>query len=272
MRAFAPIILAACAQAVSIPNVLRPRDDLDNTWFTCPSTNIETCGTETGSNTCCFESPGGIINQAQFWDYLPSSGSSENFTLAGIYPYACNGTAQEYCDESLFINSSSPGWIVGTEYGDTITLEDMETYWKNNKGSDEELWAEDFNKHGTCIRTNRPSCWGENFMTDEHIYTYYQIALNLYHEYPTFQFLSDAGIVPSLTTTYTSAQISEALSSNNDGHSVYYRCDDTDALVEVGYFHHFIGPLVVSDYVKIDSLFKTNCPSTGIRFVPKYQL
>ncbi|GEQ68144.1 hypothetical protein JCM33374_g1811 [Metschnikowia sp. JCM 33374] len=268
MKTFTPLILAISAQAARLPGFLGPRDE-DNTWFTCPASIPETCTSSSISNTCCFESQNGVIVQTQYWDYKPSTGPVEEFTLRGLWPYQCDGTSVQYCDNSLNVNTDDVETIVGTQFDDQDLLDDMKKYWTSNDLTGSSLWAYEYNKHGSCIGTEHPQCWGDNFEPNENIYEYFRKAVALYASYPTFQYLKSAQIVPSSTQTYTYDQILEAIKSNVNGIVPLIKCDSNGALHQVGYYHHFIGPLIVQDYIQIDSLATTNCPSTGIKFLPK---
>ncbi len=37
------------------------------------------------SDTCCFNAPGGQFVQTQFWDYSPSTGPSNSWTVHGLW-------------------------------------------------------------------------------------------------------------------------------------------------------------------------------------------
>ncbi|OBA19833.1 ribonuclease T2 [Metschnikowia bicuspidata var. bicuspidata NRRL YB-4993] len=259
MKFAVPFLLAASVQAASVQG---------NSPL-CPIDTPISCSTTTFDDSCCFESPGGVILQTQFWDYDPATGPSDSFTLHGLWPDNCDGTYHQFCNDLLNIEAANIKTIIGSEFNDQALLSKMETFWKNYDGPDTLLWEHEFNKHGTCINTNSPACYGSNFKKDENVYNYYRIAFNLFEKYPTYQFLTDAGIVPSNEQTYTFDQISEALSSNFDGHSVYFNCDHENALQEVWYFHHMQGPLISESFVKIDSLTQSGCSRTGIKFIPK---
>ena len=62
------------------------------------------------------------------------------------------------------------------------------------------------------------------------------------------QFLSDAGIVPSETTTYTSAEIYDALTSAY-GYNVTIECED-DAIYEVEYYYNVEGSVQKGEFVE----------------------
>lgn len=268
MKNTASLFLFSVTQAAAlIPGSLQPRDTGD--WFLCPQTNPVTCSTNPTNNDCCYENPGGVIIQAQSWGYNPAVGSSDTFTLNGILPAKCDGTFQEFCNSLLTVNEKDLKEMIITQYGDQGLYDEMSSFWKSPTGSGELLWAEEFNKHGSCISTLRPVCYSSNYESNENIYDYFRINIAMYQKYPTYQELGNAGIVPSTSKTYTMDEISSALSSVNNGHSVYLGCDENNALVEVRYYTHFVGPLIFQEYQPIDSLAQYTCPTSGIKFLPK---
>lgn len=52
----------------------------------CPANGPLSCHNSTSAgNTCCFEYPGGQVLQTQFWDYNPSTGPSDSWTVHGLW-------------------------------------------------------------------------------------------------------------------------------------------------------------------------------------------
>ncbi|KAM9924311.1 hypothetical protein OXX59_004619 [Metschnikowia pulcherrima] len=236
----------------------------------CPANLPLTCTNSTPiHNSCCFESPGGIMLQTQFWDYFPAIGSNDSFTLHGLWPDNCDGSYEQFCDGKLNIKRGDIERIVKNEFKDEKLLQKIKKNWKNFNGDDESLWVHEFNKHATCIKTIRPECYGSEYKKDENVYDFLSIAVNLYEKYPTFEFLAEKGIVPSHTQTYTYDEIAEALSSKFEGHNVFFKCNRYQALQEVWYFHYLQGPLTSEEFVPISALAHSNCPQTGIKFIPK---
>lgn len=206
--------------------------------------------------------------QTQFWDYYPPIGDNHTFTLHGLWPDNCDGTYEQFCDNSLEISKGEVKRILMDTFGDKELYEKMQKVWKNFNGDDESLWIHEFNKHATCIKTIRPTCYSD-FLKDENVYDFFKISMNLFEEYPTFDFLAKAGIHPSLDETYTKKQIAEALNSQFSDKTVYFKCNKYNALQEIWYFHHLQGSLLQEQFIPIDALTKSSCPETGIKFLPK---
>ncbi|RCK64766.1 Ribonuclease T2-like 1-A [Candida viswanathii] len=237
----------------------------------CPTNSPLSCSSSGGtSNTCCYESPAGVIELTQFWDYDPSTGPSDVFTIHGLWNMYCTGTSYpESCDSSLNIDSSGSTLqdIIVNQFNDKTLYDNLSKYWKNINSNDQLLWAHEWNKHGTCFSTIKPSCY-TSFTTNENVYDFVKILYNLWATVPTYKWLAAAGITPSNTATYTSAQIQSAL-KGKFGKNVYFKCDSNNAINEVYYYYHVKGSLLGQSFVAMDAISSTNCPSTGIKFPPK---
>ncbi|CAH2353923.1 ribonuclease T2-like [[Candida] railenensis] len=238
-------------------------------YDSCPIDIPLSCTNNTPvENSCCFESPGGIMLQTQFWDYYPPIGPNDTFTLHGLWPDNCDGTYEQFCDDSL--NVANVTDIIVNEFKDPELYQTMTSIWKNFNGNDESLWMHEFNKHGTCIKTLRPTCYSPSqFSNHENVYDFFNISVNLFRKYPTFEFLASEGIVPSLDKTYTKKEIDDALSKNFGDNKVYFKCNRYQALQEIWYFHEVKGSVKSENFRQIPSFMNSNCPNEGIKFIPK---
>lgn len=92
-----------------------------------------------------------------------SSGPADSFTGHGTWPDRCDGTYDSYCDPSTAV-SYEPGTVVKLlqDNGRTELLNYMNQMWLGNNGN-EDLWAHEQAKHGTCISTLKPSCFSALF-------------------------------------------------------------------------------------------------------------
>ncbi|KAI5956268.1 RNY1 [Candida jiufengensis] len=234
----------------------------------CGSDAAISCSSSSAAS-CCFESPGGVLLQTQFWDYNPATGPSDLFTLHGLWPDNCDGTYEQFCDTTTTIadDGSTVQSIIVDQFNDATLYNDLNTVWKDINGNDHSLWAHEWNKHGTCINTILPKCYS-SYQTNENVYNYYKILYQLFETLPTYKWLTAAGITPSTSKTYSKTQIQQALSSNF-GQNVYFKCDSNNALSEIWYFHHIKGSLLQQNFIPIAPLSNSNCPSTGILFPPK---
>lgn len=145
----------------------------------------------------------------------------------------------------------------------------MNTYWVSDSGTAESFWEHEWGKHGTCISTLEPSCY-TNYQPTEEVPDFFNRTVNLFKSLPTYDWLSDAGIVPSTSATYTSAQIQSALSKNRGGHQVYLGCTGGSTLDEVWYFFNVEGSVQTGTFEASDLVGSSStCPSTGIKYPPK---
>lgn len=235
---------------------------------TCPANVPLSCSAPSlpsGVDKCCFETPGGVLLLTQFWDYAPSNGPTDEFTIHGLWPDNCDGTYEASCDASLNIKGSVQS-IVQDQFGDSALYSYMSGHWKGLNG-DEDLWTHEFNKHGTCINTIRPDCY-PSYKANQNIYDFFRITTELHKTLPTYKYLAAAGITPSSSKTYTKQQIQDALDAGF-GHKVYFTCDTAGALNQIWYFHHLQGSLLGQQFKAIDTLNASGCKATGIKYPPK---
>ncbi|KAJ7286496.1 ribonuclease T2-like protein [Mycena rebaudengoi] len=115
-----------------------PLKTTSNTISTCPITSLPSCSNTTVvSNLCCYEYPGGLLLQTQFWDTNPSTGPSESWTIHGLWPEHCDLTFSENCDPSRAYKNV---FSLLSEQGADETLEFMQEFWKDVNHQDEKFW------------------------------------------------------------------------------------------------------------------------------------
>ncbi|KAK5173196.1 Ribonuclease T2 precursor (RNase T2) [Saxophila tyrrhenica] len=216
------------------------------------------------ANLCCFDYPGGSILQTQFWDVDPATGPDDSWTVHGLWPDNCDGTYEQYCDESRQYTNISD--ILKAD-GYTDLLSYMNTYWTSNSGSAESFWEHEWGKHGTCMSTFDTKCYMDYQPTDE-IPDFFQRTVDLFKTLPSYDWLKDAGIVPSTTKTYSYAQIQKALKKGH-GKKVYLGCTSDGQLDEIWYFFYVRGSIQTGDYVSANTLTDSSCPKSGIKYLPK---
>lgn len=225
--------------------------------YSCSNTTVV-------QDLCCFNAPGGDLLLTQFWDTNPSTGPVDSWTIHGLWPDNCDGTYEQDCDPSraytnitAILRSKAPS-----------TLATMQTYWKDYQGDDESFWEHEWGKHGTCISTLDPSCYA-NYSPTQEAADFFTRAVSLFATLPTYDWLSAAGIVPSATKTYTLAAIQAALTAHH-GHNVVIRCSG-GALNELWYHFNVQGSVQSGTFKAVDPVGSgSTCPSTGIKYLPKY--
>lgn len=149
----------------------------------------------------------------------------------------------------------------------------MTEYWKGING-DEHIWQHEWAKHGTCVSTLHPHCYGPDYKSTIEVVDYFAAAMTLYQELPTFEWLREAGIIPSREVTYALDDLYDALSKYR-GVQPVLSCQGNE-LREVWY--HFLirgsvrdGGFEASEPVLPSKVLK-GCPRKGIRYLPKDDL
>jgi len=180
-------------------------------------------------------------------------------------PDHCDGTYDANCDPTRAYTNIS---AIIKSFGKTDLLDYMSTYWKDYQGDDESFWQHEWGKHGTCISTLNPDCYSDHKPTEE-VVDYFQKAVDLFKQLPSYEWLAAAGITPSTSKTYTTAQIQAALSANRPGVSVTLGCQ-SGVFNEIWYHYDVRGSAQVGTFVATDpDGTKSTCPATGIKYLPK---
>ncbi|XHF97693.1 ribonuclease T2-like [Aspergillus wentii] len=247
---------------------LSPFSGLDipeNALQSCPKPELSCQAKYHGQDTCCFNYPGGSLLQTQFWDTDPAVGPDDSWTIHGLWPDHCNGGFDQFCDSHRKYNNIS---LILIDAGRRDLLDYMNIYWKDFKGDDPDLWYHEWSKHGTCVSTLEPTCYGADYQPQQEVVDYFDKTVELFEGLPSYDVLAKAGIVPSQTKTYTRSEIENALSTAH-GADVAVRCR-RGALNEIWYYFNVAGPLQSGKFVASDpDGFKSNCPTNGIRYHPK---
>jgi ribonuclease T2 len=56
----------------------------------------------------------------------------------------------------------------------------MNSYWLPNSGSAESFWEHEWNKHGTCINTLSPSCYGDDYQVGDEVVDFFAKAVETF--------------------------------------------------------------------------------------------
>ena len=180
-------------------------------------------------------------------------------------PDHCDGSFDAYCDSHRkYTNITS----ILTSFGATNLLNTMNRYWKDYQGDDSNLWIHEWEKHGTCVSTLEPDCYGPEYKPQEEVVDYFRSAVAVYQQLPTYDWLKEAGIVPSNTQTYTRDQIMTVLRQKH-GADVSLGCRG-NKFDEVWYHFDVRGSIQTGEFVaSVPDGGKTTCPLSGIRYPPK---
>ncbi|KAF7305288.1 RNase Gf29 [Mycena chlorophos] len=268
LSALSLALLATSASAFSIRSSLTARaKDISSG---CSTSGSLSCSSSSASGTCCLEGKEtGLLLQTQFWDAGSSSdstGPTNSWTIHGLWPDACDGTFEENCDSSRDYTDIS---TLLTDQGASDTLSFMQTYWKNlpSDGSDEELWEHEWATHGTCYSTLQTSCLPSGSPKGAEAVAFYQTVVKLFQTLPTYEWLSDAGIVPSSSKTYTLSALNSAVESAW-GFEPAFQCSGS-TLDGVEYYFNLRGSVIDGEFVARTAATSSTCPSSGIKYTPK---
>ncbi|KAI0348284.1 ribonuclease T2 [Trametopsis cervina] len=258
-------LAALSAASPLLTPALGPMDLFKRVSSGCGTSGVASCtNTTKQTNSCCFESPGGLLLQTQFWDTNPSTGPSDSWTIHGLWPDNCDGTFTENCDPSRAYTGI--GSLLSAQ-GAQSTLDFMNDFWVDINGQNEQFWEHEWSTHGTCYSTLEKTCLPSGSPKGAEAVAFFQVVVNLFKTLPTFDWLSQAGITPSTSKTFTLASITSALKSAS-GVTPALDCDGT-SLNQISWYFHLKGSLFDGQFVPIDAPKKGSCASTGLKYPPK---
>lgn len=241
---------------------LFPRSSvLERTIATCPAGGSFSCH-GSGSGSCCYESPGGLILQTQFWDTNPVVGPANSWGLHGLWPDNCDGTFTENCDSSR--DYTNIGTLLSNA-GQTTVLNYMNTFWQSNDESGEAFWEHEWSTHGTCYSTLNPSCYA-NYKTGDEAVDFFVRTVELFSTLQTYTWLAAAGITPG-SSTYTLSALNAAVKSKFGQNPLFSCSGSTISAVE--YFFNLQGSIPEGTFSAVAPVGSSNCPSSGITYPVK---
>ncbi|KAH7916360.1 ribonuclease T2 [Hygrophoropsis aurantiaca] len=241
--------------------------------YSCENTTVLT-------NSCCNVVKGGLVLQTQFWDLytgLENEGQllpKGSWGIHGLWPDNCDGSYDQYCDLTRQYDPDPSSGITPYKgpsvrtfieaFGRWDLLEYMDTFWINQGAPNADFWAHEFSKHATCTSTFDVACYEPGYKEHQDVVNFYETVTKVFQMYPTYNMLAASGILPSNKTTYTLAQITNALYSQT-GAVPYLGCSGNGtALDEVWYFHHVLGTEQYGHFKTLNSTTPSSCQATGI--------
>lgn len=105
----------------------------------------------------------------------------------------------------------------------------------------------EWNKHGTCINTVKPSCFSR-YKSGEDVLAYIKRVVSLYQGLPTYKLLAAHDIFPTTHKNYTLDQIQGAL-THATGFNATIVCDVTHHFTEVYYHYNLKGSMIDGKFV-----------------------
>lgn len=232
----------------------------------CPENSPFSCSMPNAADTCCYEATNGVFVASQKWE--AGVGAPDLFTTHGLWPNKCSGGFSESCDSTRAVGNVTE---VLTTLGYKSLVRELERSWKavgSSAGDDQSLWTSEFNKHGTCMSTLSPNCYGEFEREGQNVADFFATTVNLQRRLPTYFFLKNAGILPSDTEKVSRDVVLAALKGYGHGHKAYLKCEN-DALTEVRYYFSLKGSVSAGEFVSIDADKTSDCPAE-FWYKPKY--
>ncbi|KAJ7286495.1 ribonuclease T2 [Mycena rebaudengoi] len=233
----------------------------------CSATGTASCtNTSSVSDLCCFESPGGLLLQTQFWDTSPPTGPNDSWTIHGKPPSDFLSVApQNNCDPSRAYTG-------------------IASFWRDINGNDETFWAgmrsyvylscplmrefkHEWSTHGTCMSTLKTACLPAGSPTGAEAVAFFNTVIKLFKTLPTYTWLKNQGITPDATTTHTLSSLVAALKAES-GFTPALDCSGSN-LNAITWYFHLRGSIIDGTFVPINAPESGSCASTGIRYPTK---
>ncbi|KAK4518268.1 iqgap- protein [Mucor velutinosus] len=217
--------------------------------------SVVSCHWSGAVDACCSPKYGLVVLALQ---WSPGWGPADEFTIHGLWPDTCAGRMApvDGCDSSR--NSNQIATIV-RDMNETV-YNRMSTFWPSNKGDNNWFWSHEWSKHGTCVSTLRPTCYGTSYKKYQDVIEYFQQVLDLRDKFDLFGALNLNGVSPG--NTYNVETIRDAIKKEY-GADVKLDCSG-GALTDVSLNFYVKGR---SDYMITDVLQPGNC--RGAVFFPK---
>ncbi|KAL5519688.1 hypothetical protein ACEPAG_1348 [Sanghuangporus baumii] len=230
----------------------------------CPDPPILSCSAKADeTDSCCVVRPGGVLVHTQFWDL--DFGVADAWGIHGLWPDKCNGQFYENCDSGRKYSGSQIETVLqNAEQNDLLDY--MRTFWVSNDESPENFWAHEWATHGTCVSTLEPNCF-EGYVTAQEVVPYFETVVQLFQQLNTYDALTNAGISPSSTETYTLTELQDVVSTSL-GYVPDFICSNA-RLSSVQFYLNTQGPLQDGRIVASHASRKSECPNSGIYWLPK---
>jgi ribonuclease T2 len=92
-------------------------------------------------------------------------------------PDLCDGTYPQFCTSAP--NYSNISDIISASQNPEL-LDFMNSYWLPDSGTPESFWEHEWNKHGTCINTLAPSCYGDGYQPGDEVVDFFNKAVETF--------------------------------------------------------------------------------------------
>ncbi|KAI8374332.1 ribonuclease T2-like protein [Radiomyces spectabilis] len=201
--------------------------------------SVLSCHVTGAVDACCSPTYGQVVFTLQ---WVPGYGPANEFTIHGnckendslISTNSAGGRAPSNgCDAKRASNTVAT--IVRDRDPELYRL--MQAYWPSYKDDNNWFWSHEWTKHGTCVSTLRPVCYG-NYTQYDDVLEYFHQAMDLHHDYDIYGALNLAGVIPG--NTYNYKTFLDAIQKTYGG-KVKLDCDRNGQLQEIGLYFHVAG-------------------------------
>ncbi|KAI9296297.1 ribonuclease T2 [Neoconidiobolus thromboides FSU 785] len=222
----------------------------------CCSKSSLSCTIEP-KDTCCTPYYGLVVLALQ---WFPTLGPKDEFTIHGLWPDFCNGTyaPSKGCDSNRMYIESLEGFVKQ----EASLTEELNKYWGSYKGDNPGFWTYEWGKHGTCVTTLDPKCYGDKYQPGQEVIEYFKKVLQLRKEYDLYKVFKQSGLVPG--NTYSLQQFEDALYKQYKIKAMF-DCKNKK-LNEIRLYYRVKGK---DNYILTNSVDKSNCPKEGIEYTMK---
>ncbi|ORX50842.1 ribonuclease T2 [Hesseltinella vesiculosa] len=199
-------------------------------------------------DACCSPKYGLVVLSLQWVENL---GPSDDFTIHGLWPDTCNGgrAPSRGCDRSRI--SNQVGNIIRSR--SPSLYQELSRIWPSYKGDNNWFWSHEWTKHGSCVSTLQPRCYGDSYVKYQDVIDYFNKTLDLHAEYDLYGALNLAGVSPG--RRYQVQTMGDAL-RNAFGKKVKIDCDRSGTLSEISLFFYVQGR---DQYVLTDAVHPGTC-------------
>ncbi|KAG0168661.1 ribonuclease T2-like [Apophysomyces sp. BC1015] len=175
--------------------------------------------------------------------------------------YCTNGTWPQHCDDNRAYPNITAILQSRKEYE---LVQEMNNVWPNSQGLVDTFWLHEWSKHGTCMSTFQPKCYGGD--PYQGMVDFFKSTLKLHQRYNIYKALKHHGIVPG--HSYPAKKFIKAIEKELRV-TPNLQCDKKGNIQEAWIYFHVRGPIKALDVIPTAPDSTTSCNQT-IHYPQKY--
>ncbi|KAI9318258.1 ribonuclease T2-like protein [Dichotomocladium elegans] len=216
--------------------------------LTSSQETVLSCHWEEPVDACCSPKYGLVVLALQ---WIPGFGPPDEFTIHGLWPDTCSGgrAPSRGCDRTR--SSNNVGNIIKNANANLYRR--LRELWPSYKGDNNWFWSHEWTKHGTCVSTLRPTCYGDSYRKYQDVEEYFEQVLDLHYQYDIYGVLNVGGVSPG--RIYSANTIHDTLEQFYKA-KVMLTCDRQGQLREVSLYFYVKGR---NGYQITNALSRGNC-------------